>query len=412
MPTVILCYLFAYFDRINISFAKFQLQDALTLSDTAYGLGASLFVIGYVIFEVPSNLLLYRFGARRWLARIIISWGLATAAMVFVQTTWQFYTLRFLIGAMEAGFAPGVLYYLTLWFPTSHRGRITALLFLAPALSGLLGSPLAGLILQTTDGLMGLSGWHWLFLSGGLPCVPLGWLVLRVLKDKIDDAPWLNADEKLWLAQNIRQQQPGTQEKSLLDAIKTPGFLTLAVIYFLVQVGSYGLNFWAPHLILTAGIKSSSVMGLLVAVPYICGAVTMVVAGRWADAAGQRHRLLAGLLAIAAIGFAACGWFDHNIQILVGALAITGLGMVAAIPAFWALPPKLATGVGAAGGIALINTLGQLGGVVSPFMVGRIRDLTGSTTPALYVIAGVLSLGAALVLFGLPPGLRATERTP
>lgn len=412
MPTVILCYLFAYFDRINISFAKFQLQDALTLSDTAYGLGASLFVIGYVIFEVPSNLMLYRFGARRWLARIIISWGLATAAMVFVQTTWQFYTLRFLIGAMEAGFAPGVLYYLTLWFPTSHRGRITALLFLAPALSGLLGSPLAGLILQTTDGLMGLSGWHWLFLSGGLPCVPLGWLVLRVLKDKIDDAPWLNADEKLWLAQNIRQQQPGTQEKSLLDAIKTPGFLTLAVIYFLVQVGSYGLNFWAPHLIRTAGIKSSSVMGLLVAVPYICGAITMVVAGRWADAAGQRHRLLAGLLAIAAIGFTACGWFDHNIRILVGALAITGLGMVAAIPAFWALPPKLATGVGAAGGIALINTLGQLGGVVSPYMVGRIRDLTGSTTPALYVIAGVLSLGAALVLFGLPPALRATERTP
>ena len=214
MPTVILCYLFAYFDRINISFAKFQLQDALTLSDTAYGLGASLFVIGYVIFEVPSNLMLYRFGARRWLARIIISWGLATAAMVFVQTTWQFYTLRFLIGAMEAGFAPGVLYYLTLWFPTSHRGRITALLFLAPALSGLLGSPLAGLILQNTDGFMGLSGWHWLFLSGGLPCVPLGWLVLRVLKDKIDDATWLNDDEKLWLAQNIRQQQPGTHDKS------------------------------------------------------------------------------------------------------------------------------------------------------------------------------------------------------
>jgi len=413
MPTIILCYLFAYFDRINISFAKFQLQEALTLSDTAYGLGASLFVIGYVIFEVPSNLLLYRFGARRWLARIIISWGLATAAMMFVQNTWQFYTLRFLIGAMEAGFAPGVLYYLTLWFPSSHRGRITALLFLAPALSGLIGSPLAGLILQSADGFMGLSGWHWLFLSGGLPCVPLGWLVLRVLKDSIEDATWLNPEEKRWLAQNIRQQQqPGTQDKSLLDAIKTPGFLTLALIYFLVQVGSYGLNFWAPHLIRTAGILNATVMGLLVAVPYICGAIAMVLTGRWADASGRRHQLLAALLAIAAIGFAACGLFDHHIGILVGALAVTGLGMVAAIPAFWALPPKLATGIGAAGGIALINTLGQLGGVVSPFMVGRIRDVTGSTTPALYVIAGILLLGAGTVLFGLPPGLRAKEGSP
>ncbi len=413
MPTIILCYLFAYFDRINISFAKFQLQEALTLSDTAYGLGASLFVIGYVIFEVPSNLLLYRFGARRWLARIIISWGLATAAMMFVQNTWQFYTLRFLIGAMEAGFAPGVLYYLTLWFPSSHRGRITALLFLAPALSGLIGSPLAGLILQSADGFMGLSGWHWLFLSGGLPCVPLGWLVLRVLKDSIEDATWLDPEEKRWLAQNIRQQQqPGTQDKSLLDAIKTPGFLTLALIYFLVQVGSYGLNFWAPHLIRTAGILNATVMGLLVAVPYICGAIAMVLTGRWADVSGRRHQLLAALLAIAAIGFTACGLFDHHIGILVGALAVTGLGMVAAIPAFWALPPKLATGIGAAGGIALINTLGQLGGVVSPFMVGRIRDVTGSTTPALYVIAGILLLGAGTVLFGLPPGLRAKEGSP
>ncbi len=413
MPTIILCYLFAYFDRINISFAKFQLQEALALSDTAYGLGASLFVIGYVIFEVPSNLLLYRFGARRWLARIIISWGLATAAMMFVQNTWQFYTLRFLIGAMEAGFAPGVLYYLTLWFPSSHRGRITALLFLAPALSGLIGSPLAGLILQSADGFMGLSGWHWLFLSGGLPCVPLGWLVLRVLKDSIEDATWLDPEEKRWLAQNIRQQQqPGTQDKSLLDAIKTPGFLTLALIYFLVQVGSYGLNFWAPHLIRTAGILNATVMGLLVAVPYICGAIAMVLTGRWADVSGRRHQLLAALLAIAAIGFTACGLFDHHIGILVGALAVTGLGMVAAIPAFWALPPKLATGIGAAGGIALINTLGQLGGVVSPFMVGRIRDVTGSTTPALYVIAGILLLGAGTVLFGLPPGLRAKEGSP
>lgn len=409
MPTVIVCYFFAYFDRINVSFAKFQLQDALGLSDTAYGLGASLFVVGYVLFEVPSNVLLHRFGARKWLARIILSWGLATAAMVFVQTPWQFYALRFLTGVMEAGFAPGVLYYLTLWFPASHRGRITALLFLAPALSGLVGSPLAGLILEQAEGLMGLPGWHWLFLGGGLPCVLLSWVVLRVLKDRVEDAPWLDGAEKRWLIQNIRQQQASTRDKSVLEAIRTPGFVALAVIYFLVQVGSYGLNFWAPHLIRTAGVKDASLMGLLVAAPYLCGAVAMLVTGRWADSMGRRHHVVAGLLAVAAVGFMVCGFFDRNLALLVPALALTGLGMVAAIPAFWSLPPKLATGVGAAGGIALINTLGQMGGIVSPYVVGRIRDVTGSTTPALYGIAAALLLGAGIVLFLLPAPLQTKE---
>src|ERR1700754_1783648 len=182
MPLIMVCYLFAFFDRINISFAKFQLQGALNLSDTAYGLGASLFVIGYVIFEVPSNLMLYRVGARRWIARIMISWGIATAAMVFVQTEWQFYALRFVIGAMEAGFAPGILYYLTLWFPAAYRGRITSVLFLASAFSGIVGAPLSGLILDTLNGVAGLAGWQWLFLVGGVPCLVLGGAVLLRLE--------------------------------------------------------------------------------------------------------------------------------------------------------------------------------------------------------------------------------------
>ena len=196
MPLIMLCYLFAFFDRINISFAKFQLQSDLGFSDTAYGLGASLFVIGYVLFEVPSNLMLYKVGARKWIARIMISWGLATTMMVFVNNEWQFYGLRFIIGAMEAGFAPGVLYYLTLWFPASYRGRITSLLFLASAFSGLVGAPLSGLVLGHMNGVLGMPGWHWLFLLGGLPCVALGILVLKVLKDRIEDAGWLSASEK------------------------------------------------------------------------------------------------------------------------------------------------------------------------------------------------------------------------
>jgi MFS family permease len=411
MPLIMICYLFAFFDRINISFAKFQLQSDLGFSDTAYGLGASLFVIGYVLFEVPSNMFLFRVGARRWIARIMISWGLATAAMVFVHTEWQFYGLRFVIGAMEAGFAPGVLYYLTLWFPQSFRGRITSLLFLASAFSGLIGAPLSGLVLSNLDGVAGIRGWHWLFLLGGLPCIVLGLLVLKVLKDRVEDAGWLNPQEKAFLAGQISNQtQQKHNNQSLADAIRTPGFLTLGLVYFLIQVASYGLNFWAPQLIRSAGTHNPTIIGLLTAIPYVFGAICMVVVGRISDATGERRKYIAGLLLMATVGFLAAGIFDKQTIFLVIALAVMGAGVVASIPAFWALPPKLVTGAGAAGGMALINTLGQLGGIVSPVMVGRIRDVTGSTTPALYVIAAMSFVCALIVMFGLPEALRRRDQ--
>jgi len=402
MPLIMVCYLFAFFDRINISFAKFQLQGALNLSDTAYGLGASLFVIGYVIFEVPSNLLLYRVGARRWIARIMISWGLATSAMVFVTNEWQFYALRFLVGAMEAGFAPGVLYYLTLWFPESFRGRVTSLLFLASAMSGLVGAPISGLILGHLNGVAGQPGWHWLFLIGGLPCLPLGWLVLRRFRDRVEDADWLSAAERKYLATQVKEPGGHAKGGTLWGAIRTPGFLMLGLVYFLIQVGSYGLNFWAPHLIRTSGISNATTIGLLTAVPYVFGAIAMVLVGRVSDASGERRLYVAGLLVAAAFGFLAAGLFDKQTGMLVLALAVMGAGVVASIPAFWALPPRILTGAGAAGGIALINTLGQLGGIVSPVMVGRIKDATGSTTPALYAI-GIASLVCALLVMKALP---------
>jgi MFS family permease len=412
MPLIMICYLFAFFDRINISFAKFQLQSDLGFSNTAYGLGASLFVVGYVIFEVPSNMLLFKVGARRWIARIMISWGLATAAMVFVHTEWQFYGLRFVIGAMEAGFAPGVLYYLTLWFPASFRGRITSLLFLASAFSGLFGAPLSGLVLGNMDGVFGIRGWHWLFLLGGLPCIVLGLLVLKVLKDRVEDANWLTPQEKLYLSSQIDGQ---TQQKhhgqSFGEAIRTPGFLTLGLVYFLIQIASYGLNFWAPQLIRSAGTHNPTIIGLLTAIPYICGALCMVIVGRISDATGERRKFVAGLLLMATVGFFAAGIFDKQTVFLVIALAVMGGGVVASIPAFWALPPKLVTGAGAAGGLALINTLGQLGGIVSPVMVGRIRDVTGSTTPALYAIGCMSLVCAAILMFGLPEALRRKDHT-
>jgi len=409
MPLIMICYLFAFFDRINISFAKFQLQGDLGLSDTAYGLGASLFVVGYVLFEVPSNLFLYKVGARRWIARIMISWGLATTAMIFVSSEWQFYSLRFVIGAMEAGFAPGVLYYLTLWFPAAFRGRTTSLLFLASACAGLIGAPVSGLILGHLEGVLGMRGWYWLFMLGGLPCGLLGLVVLRQLKDRIEDAGWLSTPEKDLLRSRIAQHSPKGGGHSLLGAIKTPGFLTLGLVYFLIQVGSYGLNFWAPHLIRSAGTQNPTMIGLLTAVPYVCGAICMVLVGRMSDASGERRKFVVGLMVLASVGFFTAGLFDKQTALLIVALGVMGAGVVAAIPAFWALPPKLVTGAGAAGGIALINTLGQLGGIVSPVMVGRIKDLTGSTTPALYAIGGMTLLCALILMVALPEKLRQKE---
>jgi MFS family permease len=412
MPLIMVCYLFAFFDRINISFAKFQLQTDLSLSDTAYGLGAGLFVVGYVLFEVPSNMMLYKVGARRWIARIMMSWGVATALMVFVNTEWQFYALRFVIGAMEAGFAPGVLYYLTLWFPQHYRGRITSMLFLASAFAGLFGAPISGLVLGHLDGVMNLRGWHWLFLLGGLPCVALGLLVLVLLKDKIADAHWLTPQEKTYLSSRIAHHEPH-KSGSLLAALKLPGFLMLGLIYFLIQVASYGLNFWAPQLIRSAGTESPVMIGLLTAIPYICGAISMVIVGRLSDASGERRKFVAGLVILGAVGFFSAGIFATHTVFLIVALSLLGAGIVASIPAFWALPPKLlaGAGAGAAGGIAVINTLGQFGGIVSPVMVGRIKDLTGSTTPALYVIGIACVIAAALLLWALPAKLRELDKT-
>jgi MFS family permease len=340
----------------------------------------------------------------------MMSWGVATALMVFVTAEWQFYVLRFVIGAMEAGFAPGVLYYLTLWFPQSYRGRITSTLFLASAFAGLLGAPVSGLVLGHMDGWLDLRGWHWLFLLGGVPCVLLGLLVLGVLKDRVADAPWLTTAEKTLLSSRIARHEANTHG-SLLAAIRLPGFLMLGLIYFLIQVASYGLNFWAPQLIRSAGTESPVAIGLLTAIPYICGAISMVVIGRLSDATGERRLFVCGLVSLGAIGFFSAGIFAQHTTFLIVALALLGTGIIASIPAFWALPPKLlaGAGAGAAGGIALINTLGQFGGIVSPVMVGYIKDVTGSTTPALYVIGVTSLLAAALLFWALPQRLRSKD---
>lgn len=409
MPLIIVCYFFAFFDRVNISFAKAALQADLGLSNTAYGFGASLFVVGYVLMEVPSNMLLYRFGARRWIARIMISWGLATAAMVFVRTEWQFYGLRFLIGIMEAGFAPGILYYLTLWFPKARRGRMTSVFFLATAFSGIIGAPISGLILNYMNNVHGLAGWQWLFLAGGLPCIALGFIVLFRFDDGIEQAKWLSGDERRLISVQLDRQKEEIGEHSAWRSLLMPGVLLLGFIYFLIQIASYGLNFWAPDIIRTASGGSSTTIGFLTAVPYVCGAISMLVVGRLSDATGERPKFVAALVVAAALGFFATGIFGKNVVFLVSALAVLGGGVVASIPTFWTLPPKILAGAGAASGIALINTIGQLGGIVSPVMVGAVKDVTGSTVPALFIIGGLCTFCALLLLTALPRDLKARD---
>lgn len=409
IPLIVICYLFAWYDRINISFAKFHMQSDLALSNTAYGLGASLFVVGYVLCEVPSNSILYRVGARKWIARIMATWGIATACMVFVQTETQFYIARFIIGAAEAGFAPGILYYLSTWFPAKQKGRVSSLLYIALAASGIIGAPISGFILGNFDGVAGFAGWHWLFLLGGIPCLILAVLVLRTFVDRVEDAKFLTDEEKVHLRALLDKDAKVAESHTLLAAIKSPAFILLAVVYFLVQNASYAMNFWMPQMIRNSGFEDAMTIGWLTALPYLLGGVCMLILGAYADRLGNRRVVFTGCMLVTLVGFLGAAYFAKQPVYLMISLTIMGIGILTTIPTFWTLPQKIVTGSGAAAGIALINSCGQLGGVVSPLMIGKITDATGSTTLALYLVAGLCLICAALLFFGAPQSLRRKE---
>jgi MFS family permease len=412
IPLLMICLLFAWFDRINIGFVKFDLQHSFPLSNAAYGLGASLFVCGYILFEVPSNMMLYRVGARRWFARILITWGLASAAMMFVRSETTFYVLRFIIGAAEAGFTPGIFYYLTTWFPASQRGRVYGVLYQAVALSGVLGAPLSGLVLAHFDGLGGLPAWNWVFLSGGIPCVFLGVLVLFRLDDNYEGVKWLSAGEKECLRLALVDHRPQAQELqagSLRRALCSSGFQVVALVWFLTQIAAFGMNFWIPHIVRDSGFTNRVVIGLITAIPYLSGAVAMLVVGSIADRLGNRRMVFFGCMIATSIGFFAAGLFERNTLSLIVSLALIGAGVLTAYTTFWSLPPKVVTGAAAASGIALINCVGQMGGIVSPVMVGKIIDVTGSITPALYLIGCVCAVCALVTFFLFPKALRLPE---
>ncbi len=398
VPFLFLCYVVAYLDRVNVGFAKLQMLADLKFSETVYGLGAGIFFIGYFIFEVPSNIILHKTGARVWIARIMITWGVISSAMLFVTTPEVFYVLRFFLGAAEAGFFPGIILYLTYWFPSVRRGRVIALFMTAIALSGVIGGPLSGWIMQAFAGMNGLAGWQWLFLLEGIPSVLVGVAVLFYLDDSISAAKWLTWDEKKLLIDRIAADNHNVVDHGVANTFTNPKVWLMAIIYFSFIMGLYGVSFWLPQLIKSMGVKDVMNVGLLTAVPYGFAAVVMVLVSRSSDRTGERrwHTALAALFGGFGLIFAAI--FSDSAVMGIVALSVATAGILTCLPLFWTVPTAFLGGAAAAAGIAIINSLGNLAGFVSPFMVGYIKDATGSPTLGLYVIASSLFFGALLIL--------------
>ncbi|MGZ9713570.1 MFS transporter [Glaciimonas sp. GNP009] len=409
IPFLIVCFIFAYFDRVNISFAKLQMQSDLGLSDAAYGFGASIFFVGYFIFEIPSNILMHRVGAKLWIARIMISWGIASSLLMLVHNETWFYVLRFIIGATEAGFLPGIILYFTYWFPAKRRARINAIFMTSIAAAGVIGGPVAGFIMTRFAGVYGLAGWQWLFLLEGLPTIGLGFLVLLWLDDNIGNAKWLSNAEKKVLQDNIDNENTDIVAHSFLDAIRQPATIFLSIVYLFMLMGLYGLTFWLPQLIKNTGIASPMTIGLLSTIPYAAAGVVMVLIARSSDRHGERRWHLGLCIFAGGIGYVLSGLFGDNTAIALAALTLAAVGVIGCLPVFWTLPPKFLTGTAAAGGIALINSIGNLGGIISPYMVGKVKDVTGSTAGGLYAIATVTIIAALLVMFALPRSISGKD---
>jgi D-galactonate transporter len=398
LPFLFLCYVVAYLDRVNVGFAKLQMQADLQLSDTVYGLGAGIFFLGYFLFEVPANLLMLRVGARRWIARIMASWGLVSAAMMFTDSPASFYLMRFLLGVAEAGFFPGVILYLTYWYPAQRRARIVAIFMSGVAVAGVAGGPLSGWIMSHFAGQAGLAGWQWLFLLEGLPAVALGVATLACLDDGIDDARWLDDEEKALLKQELARDGAPRGQWTLRHVFGSGRVWILALVYFLFVMGLYGVGFWLPQLIRNSGVQDVLDIGLLTAIPYGIAAAAMVIVARHSDRSGER-RWHAALAAFAgAVGLVASTVYANNAPLALAALSVATAGILSTFPVFWSIPTAMLGGSAAAAGIAMINSLGNLAGFVSPYLVGAIRDATHSTANGMLLLAASLAAGGALVL--------------
>lgn len=422
LPYLFLLYVVAYLDRVNVSFAAPSLSLELGFSSSVFGLGAGMFFAGYVLCEVPSNLILRRVGARLWIARIMVTWGLVACGMALVHADWSFHTLRFLLGVAEAGFLPGIIYYLTLWYPPARRARAVALFMAATPVAGIVGGPLSGLLLEM-HGSLGMSGWRWMFLLEGVPAVLLGFSVLRHLPDGPAHAPWLDPAERLALdaelSRAVTAAAPGAESgvepdsgrglwAVLAGLARDPRVWLLSLGYFSLCVGMYGLVMWMPTLIgevLGPGASPEKV-GLLSAIPYLGGVVGMVLIGRHSDRTGERRWHTAGPLFVSAAGFVLALWPGGAGLIglagpwwSLGCFTLATIGLWGMLGPFWTIPTGFLSGAAAAGGVALINSVGNAGGFVGPTLVGYVRDLTGSHVMSFLAIAAIMVLGGCSILW-------------
>ncbi|MDP4026860.1 MFS transporter [Methylobacterium sp. NEAU 140] len=398
LPVLMLAYVCAYVDRINVGFAKLEMMQELGFSDAVYGFGAGVFFLGYFLFEVPSNLILHRVGARVWIARIMLTWGLISGAMMFVASPTQFYVMRFLLGAAEAGFIPGVIYFLTQWFPSAWRGRVLGVFYIALASSGVIGGPLSGAILQGLSGVGGHSGWQWLFALEALPTLVAGALVWLVLVDRPADAAWLSPAERAALSAAVEAENRTKAHFTLRALLSDRNLILMTGAFFINNFALYGLNFWMPTLIQRMGVAEPAMIGLAAGATSLLAIVSMVLVGRSADRCRERRWHLAGLFLCGTLGFALAGFGEHSVGIGLLGLCLAQMGILAVPAQFWALPTAILGGAGAAAGIALINSIANLSGFLGPYVIGFVKDATGTTIGSIYLISALLAVAAAMIL--------------
>ncbi|PKN51374.1 MAG: MFS transporter [Deltaproteobacteria bacterium HGW-Deltaproteobacteria-13] len=396
IPFMFILYIVAYLDRVNVGFAALQMNAELQLSNAVFGFGSGIFFIGYFLFEIPSNLILHKVGARVWIARIMISWGVIASAMMFVTGPKSFYALRFLLGFAEAGFFPGMILYLTYWFPHKYLARNVALFMTATALAGVVGGPVSGALLEM-HGILGVSGWQWLFLLEGIPAVLLGFAVFFYLPERPEKSAWLPQKEKEWLREQLareHQKKTGEPEQGLFQAIRSGRVWVLCLIYFTLVVSMYGIAMWMPLMLKNITGFSNFLVGVVSILPYLAAAVFMVIIGISSDRTGERRLHMAGSLILASFGFLLSVFTGSAVWSVV-CLAIAAAGIWGALGPFWAFAGSFLSGTGAAGGFALINSIGNLGGFTGPWLMGFFRDSTGSYA------TGMTSLGLIIFAGGI-----------
>jgi len=402
IPFLFLCYILAYLDRVNVGFAKLQMSSQLGLSDAAYAAGAGIFFIGYFFFEVPSNIALRKFGARMWIARIMVTWGIVSSAMMFVTSETMFYVMRFILGLAEAGFFPGIIFYLTLWYPSRQRSSRTAWFVAAIPLAGVIGNPISGTVMDLFSGSLGLAGWQWLFLLEGIPSVLVGIWVVFYLDSSIQEAKWLSDEEKALLASNLDAEEKHKGEHRLIDAFKSGKVYALCAVYFTLMIGLYGIAFWLPTIVKAFGVKGYLSVGLITAIPYSVATIGMLLLSRHSDRTGERRLHYVGNVTLGALGLIFSGLFADNPILSTLFLSFAAMGVIGSMPLFWPIPSAFLTGTAAAAGIGIVNSIGNLGGYVGPNVAIWIKPFSADPSAALYAIAALLLVGAAIVLLFIP----------